>query len=355
MKYAVLFILLCLSQIEACTGIKLVAKDGSIVHGRTAEFGVDLDLSFLYVPKNYSFTGTTPQGPGLSYTAKYAAIGCIAYSSPAIMDGMNEKGLSVGVFFFPNYAGYGLITAENQSSALSPIDFSNWLLTQFESVDEIKNSLGNIVIAPTVLSGWGSTPPPFHYYVIDRNGDSIVIEPIRGDLIVYDNPLGVMSNSPSFDWHMTNLNNYLNLSPFNAPPKTIEGVEFVPFGQGSGLIGLPGDFSPPSRFVRAALYSMTAIAPMNAAEGVLQAFHILNQFDIPVGVIRAGTKGGFHTDRTLATVVRDPDSLRYYLRTYEDQSIKMVDLKSFDKSITTLKRLPLNSKQPIENVTAYFK
>ena len=140
-------------------------------------------------PQGYSFTASTPLGRGMPYQAKYAAVGTICFDNLLIMDGINEKGLSVGTFYFPGFAGYTPTTQENQDHSLSPIDFSNWILTQFASLDEVKSSLKNIVIAPTVIKDWGNTPPPFHYIVYDKKGESIVIEPVDGKLNVYNNPL----------------------------------------------------------------------------------------------------------------------------------------------------------------------
>jgi choloylglycine hydrolase len=305
----------------------------------------------IYVPRGFSFTAQTPRGTGLTYKAKYAALGVIAFDEPAIVDGMNEKGLSVGVFYFPHYAGYADASAQN---ALSPLDFSNWLITQFASVDEIKRALPSVSIVPTVYKQWGPAAPPFHYVVYEASGRCIVIEPVAGQLVVHDNPLGVVTNSPTFDWHLTNLNNFVHLSPFNVAPKRIAGVDFVPFGQGSGMIGLPGDFSPPSRFVRAALFSLDALATPDNRTAVLQAFHLLNQFDMPVGIIREKVGAVLRTDRTLATAVRDPKSLTYYFRTYEDQSIRSVDLKKFDPNGSQLLRCSVRSEQPIRDVSADF-
>lgn len=325
------------STTEACTGIKLVAKDHAFVHGRTLEFGIKVDISTAVVPREYAFVGTTPQGPGLKYKAKYAAIGAIAFDVPALMDGMNEKGLAVGTFYFPGYAGYSEITQENQSKALSPVEFSNWILTQFETLEEVRSALSTVVIAPTVSKGWGDAPPPFHYIVYDKNGDSLVIEPIDGKFVTYENKLGVMTNSPTFDWHMTNLRNFINLTPFNVKPLKIDGLVLAPFGQGSGMVGMPGDFTPPSRFVRAAIYSITATPSNTGAEAVWQAFHILNQFDIPVGLARAEEKGVIYSDYTIITCVRDPQTLKYYYKTYDDQNIKVIDLTTFDFNAKSLK------------------
>lgn len=339
-------------SLEGCTGIKLQAKDGSIVHGRTLEFGIPVETSVAVIPRGYDFAGTTPKGKGLAYTSKYAAVGAMAFQIPALMDGLNEKGLAVGTFYFPGFAGYTSTTAENQSKSLSPIEFSNWILTQFATIDEVKAALPSVVIAPTVNKEWGSDAPPFHYIVYDKSGKSLVIEPIKGKLVTYDNPIGVFTNSPTFDWHMENLRNYINLSSYNAKPIEWAGVTFAPFGQGSGMVGMPGDFTPPSRFVRAAIFSVTAMPSNSSDEGVYQVFHILNQFDIPVGASREKSQGIIYNDSTLITAVRNPQSLKYYFKTYEDQLIKVVDLSKFDFNAREIKRASTSGKEKAIDITA---
>ena len=339
----------------ACTGIKLIAQDGSLVHGRTLEFGIQVETSIAVIPRHYDFVGTTDKGPGLVYQSKYAAVGAFSFDAPVLMDGLNEKGLAVGTFYFPGFAGYTTITSENQSKALSPSDFSNWILTQFATVDEVKNSLKSVVIAPTVIKQWGNAPPPFHYIVYDKKGNCLVIEPLGGQLISYDNKLGVFTNSPAFDWHMTNLRNFINLTPFNVKPVNLQGITLAPLGAGSGMVGLPGDFTPPSRFVRAAIFSATANPSENANEAVGQAFHILNQFDIPVGLSRAKEGNVVYTDYTQITCVRDPQSLKYYFKTYDDQIIKMVDLTKFNLDAKTIKIHTTKSQQDYVDISSELK
>jgi len=341
----------------ACTGIMLKTTDGSLVHGRTVEFGITIDSSVAVIPRGYQFVGQTPMGDGLKYAAKYAAVGAIAFTDVKLLDGLNEAGLAVGAFYFPTFAEYTPVTSENQNKGLSPGDFPNWLLTQFASVVEVRQALekGEVVVTPTVLEGWGPETPPFHYVVYDKTGASIVIEPVGGKLVISDNPLGVMSNSPTFDWHMTNLRNYIALNPRNVPPIKIDGQTFRQLGQGSGMLGLPGDFSPPSRFVRAAVFSATAIPSNTASQGIEQVFHILNNFDIPVGVAREESDGVIHTDYTMLTTARDPQNLRYYYKSYDDQTIRMIDLKQFDLDAKTIKMLSTKSEQPIVDMSAKVK
>ena len=125
-----------------------------------------------------------------------------------------------------------------------------------------------------------------HFVVHDASGAAVVIEPLGKTLKIYDNPIGVVTNSPTFDWHMTNLRNYVNLTVDNVPPLNLGGIKLAQFGQGSGLRGLPGDFTPPSRFVRAVAFSQSALPSDTAPQAVLEAFHILNNFDIPYGAVR---------------------------------------------------------------------
>lgn len=339
---ALLFSTVCLTFSDsigliACTGLMLKAKDKTFVHGRTLEFAEEVETSIAVIPRGYEFKATSPLGTGLTYQSKYGVVGTIAFDNPAILDGMNEKGLSVGTFYFPEYANYSDATHENQSKSLSPADFPNWIVTQFETVDEVKNALNQVVIVPTVLKNWGKMAPPFHYIVYDKSGKSLVIEPINGKLVSYENPLGVLTNSPTFDWHMTNLRNYINLKAFNAEPLTVDGLKLTSFGQGSGMVGMPGDFTPPSRFVRSSIYTMTAIPSETSQESVPQAFHILNQFDIPVGVVKSSEDGRIYTDYTLMTCVRDPFNSKYFFKTYQDPSVKVVDLSKFDLNAKNIK------------------
>lgn len=340
------------TSIFACTGIQIKTKDGSFINGRTVEFGISLNIAGLIVPRNYQFKGTLPNGStGLTYQSKYAAIGANAFGMPAIIDGINEKGLSAGAFYFPGYASYAKITSDNKRMAVAPTEFVNWVLTQFATVDEVKQNIKSVVIAPTGQIQWGGIPP-FHYIVYDKRGKSIVIEPLNGHLVVWDNPTGAVSNSPSFDWHLTNLSNYINLSPMNAPTQSIDGMKVQQFGQGTGLRGMPGDFTPPSRFVRAVIYSSAAIPAKDSNAAVLNAFHILNQFDIPIGSVRSKND---IDEYTLATTVKDQQNLKYYFRTYEDQSIKYIDLHAFDLNSKDLHSVDMQGVQPITDLSKNAK
>lgn len=342
---------------QACTGMRLTNKDGTTVSGRTVEFGIEIDINAGMIPRGQAFTGQTPAGDGMKYTAKHGVVGLYAYTDVKIMDGLNDAGLMAGAFYFRTVAGYTPVTADNQAKGLSPAEFPNWILTQFGSVEEVRKAVeaGDVVITPTVLNGWGAEPPPFHYAVYDKTGAAIVIEPIDGKLVIRDNPLGVMSNAPSFDWHMTNLRNYITVQPNNVQSGKIGPVELQAFGLGNGMWGIPGDFNPTSRFVRAALFSANAIPSDNAEEGIPHLFHVLNNFDIPKGIGRAEDQGQFTADYTQATVARDAFNMRYFYRTYKDQTIHMIDLKKVDFDAKQIQTFSTVSDQPIVDATAKFK
>jgi choloylglycine hydrolase len=326
---ALAFLLALTSVAQACTTLLLKAKDGAVVSGRTLEFGFDMKSDVIVIPAGTAMKGSLPNGAtGVSYTTKYGMIGANALGFPVIIDGINERGLFVSDLYFPGYAGYAEATPENAARAMASYEYGNWLLGNFATVDEVRAHLQDVVLVSTAVDALGG-PPPLHFIIRDRSGKSLVIEPIKGKLKAYEDPLGVMTNSPTFDWHMTNLRNYLTLTAQNVPPLQLSNhVTLSPFGQGSGMFGLPGDSTPPARFVRAVAYAQTAMPPANAAAAVLQVFHIMNNFDIPLGSVRDLSGNAVHTDYTVWTSVADLKNDRWYFRTYNDQAIRMIDLRA---------------------------
>ena len=321
--------LLLATHSEACTGIRLVAADGSVIHARTLEFAIDLNSAVTMIPRGYPRTGTTPDGKeGLKWNAKYASVGMNGLNMPVLFDGFNEAGMAAALFYFPTSAGYMAYAQDDAEKTIAPWELGSWILENFATVEEVKANIGKIVVPAVIYGEWGFAPEA-HFVVHDAKGNSIVIEYVGGKLNVYDNPLGVITNSPGFDWHMTNLRNYLNFSMSNAPPVQLGTVKLLPTGQGSGMLGLPGDFTPPSRFVRAVAFSQSVLRPSTGSAAVLEAFHVLNQFDIPKGAAREHDKdahGNIVADYTLWTAASDLKARRYYFRTYDNSQIRSVDL-----------------------------
>ncbi|MEO8421729.1 MAG: choloylglycine hydrolase family protein [Hyphomicrobium sp.] len=314
----------------ACTDVRLIAGDGSPFTVRTMEFAVDLNSDVQILPRGMDVTSPAPNGDGLKWKSKYGYVAMNAYDMPVATDGLNEKGLGFGALYLPAEAKYQEVTASDQAKALSNASFGAWVLGNFENVDEVKAALGGVVV-------WGETVPqlgsyaPLHYAVHDASGKSIVIEYVEGKLHVYDNDVGVLTNSPTYPWHIENLRNYANLTPVNAKPVKIGNINYAGMGQGSGLRGLPGDPTPPSRFVMAAATAYLADKPKDAAEALILAEHLIDRVDIPKGLVRDYTNGGKPLgDYTQWTTFRDHANKVYYWKTYNDPSLKSVDLKTLD-------------------------
>jgi choloylglycine hydrolase len=363
MKARVLCLLLAIAGIVglgagttvACTGIRIKPRDGSVIVARTLEFASDIGSNVIVVPRAADFAGTAPGGkPGLRWKSKYAATGANAFGLSAVLDGVNEKGLAVGLFYFPGYAKYQAFTEASVAKTIAPWELGTYLLTTCANVEQAVEALKGLLVAEVVQKDMGFVPP-CHYVVNDSAGRCVVVEYVDGELHVHDNPLGVMSNSPTFDWHLTNLRNYVNLSVTNVPPVDVAGIQLPGFGQGSGMLGLPGDFTPPSRFVRAVAFSKSALPVTTARDGVLQAFHILNQFDIPKGAARGVEDGKVVADYTLWTSASDLTNLRYYFRTFDNSRIRMVDLRAADLNAKEVKSISMAAKEEIEDVTAKAK
>ena len=343
------------SALIACTGITIKPKDGSIIFARTMEFAVDLKSNMVVVPRGKEYVGTAPgDKPGLLWKSKYGVVGMNAFDLPIIADGLNEKGLHVGIFYFPGFAKYQAVTDKDIPQTLGPVEFPTYLLGTCVTVDEAVDAAKKVKVGEVVFKEFGFVPP-CHYIVTDASGKSVVLEHVDGELKIHQNPFGVMSNSPTFDWHMTNLSNYVTMTPKNIEKIDLAGKEIKGLGQGSGMLGLPGDFTPPSRFVRAVAFSRTALPVEKAKDGVLQAFHILNQFDIPKGAARGIEHGQEVSDYTLWTCAADLKNMRYYCRTFENSRIRMVDLKAVDFDAKEIRTISIRGEEQIEDLSKTVK
>ncbi len=340
---------------SACTGIRIKPKDGAVIFARTLEFADNIHSNIILIPRGKEFVGTAPdEKAGLPWKSKYGTVGANAFGMPAIIDGLNEKGLAVGLFYFPGYAKYQQVEGGDVGKTLAPWELGMYVLGTCGSVKEAVDAAKRVCVGEVVEPHMGFVPP-CHYIVNDASGGCVVLEYVGGELKIYDNPLGVMSNSPAFDWHLTNLRNYVNLSVTNVPPVELSGIKLPGFGQGSGMLGLPGDFTPPSRFIRAVAFSQSALPVATAEEGVLQAFHILNQFDIPKGAARGVEQANEVADYTLWTGASDLKNLRYYFRTFDNSRIRTIDLKKVDLDAKDIKTISMAGKEVIEDVSSQAK
>ena len=347
-------------QASACTTFRLKTKDGAILVGRSMELGMPLQSAVMLVPRGYRLTATRPdQKPGTAWNVKHGFAGMNTLGVDISTDGLNEAGLSVGTLYIPGFVQYQPFPTAAGAPAISNLELSNWLLSQFATVGEVRAALPGIIVYDVTIAPAG--PQPLHWAIFDAQGGSIVVEYVGGKLQIHDNPIGTLTNSPNFEWHQTNLRNFVNLTNQNVDPLKLGTVEIQPLSQGSGLLGLPGDYTAPSRFVRATALAWSTVPPATASEGANAAFHVLNAVDIPIGAVAQRIPGKDGAAPTLAfeqtqwATVHDLTNRILYFRTYGNLAIRKVDLRKLDLSGKAMKHIPMPTEMQAEDVTAQAK
>lgn len=235
-----------------------------------------------------------------------------------------------------------------RTSSIADLQLVSWILGNFTNVDEVKDAIRRVHVVS--IDPRAST---VHWRIADGTGRQLVLEIIDGEPHFYENKLGVLTNSPDFEWQMTNLNNYVNLFPGSAETKSLGDIVLTPFGSGSGFLGIPGDVTPPSRFVRAAFFQASAPQQDAGEETVLQCFQILNNFDIPLGVeFPSGQIPVNIPSATQWTAVSDMTNRIIYYRTMYNSNIRCFDLNKIDFGKVEYRAVPLDAvkQQPIETI-----
>ncbi len=339
---------------SACTGIALTARDGSRVVARTVEWAATpMQCGYVVAPRGHDHQSYTPDGlNGLKYKGIYGYVGIYTEYEPFVVEGVNETGLSAGLFFFPNYGEYAPYNKAAASKTLCDMQFVSWVLSQFSTIDQLKAGLSKVDLV-TLSSKIGAV----HWRISEPNGRMVVLEIVNGVPNFYENKLGVLTNAPGFRWHITNLNNYINIEPGTEADKTImNGIVLKSLGHGSGNLGLPGDFTSPSRFVRATFFQTTSPVWDNGFDTVVQAFHILNNFDIPIGSQHAMAEipKGLHS-ATQFTAATDLKNMKFYYRTAWNSNIRCIDLMTIDFHKVRYQSHPLDKEQvqPVEMVKVH--
>ena len=351
MVIAVVFGLLNIDTAAACTGISFVAQDGSPVTGRTMECGTFvMDSRYVIVPRGHTQVLQTPSGNnGIKIVTKYGYVGIGVLDDNLMAEGVNEKGLLGELFYFPGYGSYEPYDERLNATTLTDAEFLTWVLANFATVSDMEKAIHDIHVVP-YGKGFGTA----HFNLADATGRRVVVEYIDGKLNLHENKIGVITNAPSFDWHMTNLNSYANVFAGNVPPReVVPGVTIKPFGMGAASLGLPGDLTPPSRFVRAAFYVHTARPQATGHKAVLQTFQILNNFDIPVGAeYRSEEVMPNMISATQWTTATDLKALKFYYRTQYNSAIRCIDLKTIDFGKVQYQVAPLEkvTEQPVEYI-----
>lgn len=340
---------------NACTDFRLTAKDGTTLITRSMEFSADLKSNLRNTNRGTPFHSTMPNGKaGLSWKAKYGYLFVDGFNQNFVVDGMNENGLSFEYLYLPGETAYQAIPAGKENQALPYYQFGDWILGSFSTIAEVKKALSNIYVVQANLQGLGTMVFPVHASIYDKTGKGIVVEFVNGKMNIFDN-IGILTNSPTYHWQVVNLRNYLNLSPYSPQPITANGITFSATGQGAGMVGLPGDVSPPSRFVKMSFLAKVAYS-VDDATGVLNlAEHLINNVDIPAGLSRAIDNGKESSETTEWVVFKDLTHKIFYYRTYNDMTIRAVTLDKIDFSASAPKFImPLSGKPYLLDVTDEF-
>lgn len=340
---------------NACTDFRLTGKDGTVLVTRSMEFATDFKSHLRSSNRDRMFKTTVNGKPGVSWKASYGYLYLDGMGHDVAIDGVNEAGLSFEALYLPGDTQYQNIPEGRESEALPYISMGDWILGNFKTVDEVKSALTKINVVSQLISGLGNVVFPLHFSVFEQSGKGIVIEYVNGNVSITDN-IGVMTNSPTYAWHVIGLNNYLNLSPYNPKPVVADGMVYTSTGQGSGAIGLPGDSSPTSRFVKIAFLAMNAYPVNNPTDLLNVAEHTINNVDIASGVSRTVTNGKESSDYTQWVVFKDLTHKMFYYRTYNDMTLRAIDMSKVDFT-PNAKRLDMNilGIPTVINMTDKFK
>ena len=306
-------------------------------------FGRNLDLEHRYcesvtiTPERFPFEYRVVSG----CNSHYAMIGMASVIDgyPLYYDATNAHGLSMAGLNFPGNAVY--LPVKKDYDNIAPHEFIPWILQQCKTVAEARLLLEQINLVDIPFSA--SLPlSPLHWMIADKT-ESIVVEPMKDGVKIYDDPVGVLTNNPTFDFHLQNLNNYLNLTHDEPSNRFSEKLNLIPYSRGMGAIGLPGDLSSASRFVKAAFTKLNSISGDSEAESVSQFFHILNSVAQQEGCVKAGDA----FEKTIYSSCCNCDKGIYYYTTYENSQITAVRLLKENTVCDTLTQFPLFTTQQI--------
>jgi choloylglycine hydrolase len=336
-----------------CTDLRLVRLEDLHVSGRTMDFAQELGSRLQVVPAGnaWSATATGTPVPALTWTNNHGYVAMDAFGFDwAACDGLNDAGLSIGTLWLPETSLPTDPPASGDKPAADLIHFGSWILGTCATVQDVRDAFAGVQVWnaqvrrlwPEGLAMPDAVKPlldfafPMHLAVHDAHGGDLVVEFLDGAPVFHDDPIGVLTNSPTFDWHETNLRNYVNLTTVEAKPVDLMGLAVKPTGNGTGLLGLPGDVTPPSRFVRATVLAAVSHSAKDARAAVNQVFHCLDLVHVPRDVAPSG-------DYTQWYVARDHDALVYHVRSYDGWTTDAHDLGALGVSDPTSSRraLPL--------------
>ncbi|AND79165.1 choloylglycine hydrolase [Streptococcus pantholopis] len=322
-----------------CTAITLSTKDHYF--GRNFDYDISYNEVVRITPRNYPFVFRKAD----SIDRHYAIIGITANVKeyPLYYDAMNEKGLAMAGLNFPDNADYKPFADEKDN--ITPFEFIPWILSQCSTVAEAKEFLARINLVNINFSP--ELPlSPLHWLLADKD-EAIVIESVKEGLKLYDNPAGVLTNNPPFDYQLFNLNNYRALSTATPENHFSDQIELDLYSRGMGGIGLPGDLSSASRFVKAAFIRLNSVSGSSESESISQFFHILGSVEQQMGLCQVE---GQKYEYTIYSSCCNLDKGLYYYKTYHNSQITAVDLNNEDLDGHQTITYPISDEQQVHIV-----
>jgi Penicillin V acylase and related amidases len=304
-----------------CTAITLQSKQSENFFGRTMDFSYNIEPELYIVPKYYVWNNFFNMHK--SYNCySFIGIGQESDGMFGFFDGVNEKGFAAATLYFAGYAKYNQLSNCNHKEPISSLDFLHYILGRCGSIEELKEILLDVCIVG-LEDPVTQTVAPLHWIATDKSGDCVVIEQTEKGLKVFQNQIGVMANSPDFEWHMTNLRNYMDLSPTQNSDVTWGKIHLKPFGQAGGTMQLPGGYTSPERFVRTAYEKNHIPTPNNSFEAINACFHIMESVSIPKGIVITNRNT---YDYTKYTAFINTNTCEYFFKTYDNTSITSANL-----------------------------
>lgn len=322
-----------------CTAVTYKTKD--FYFGRTLDYEYSYAEEVTITPRKFPL----PFRCGNVLQNHYAIIGMahVVDDYPLYFDAVNEKGLAMAGLNFVGYAHY----AENHSEKenIASFEFIPWILSQCASVKEAQERLEKINLTNVPFSK--DLPPAQLHWIIADHDESITVESVKEGLRVYPNPAGVLTNNPPFGEQLFQLNNYMHLSVREPENRFSNQLALHSYSRGMGALGLPGDLSSQSRFVRAAFVKLNSVSGASESESVSQFFHILEAVSQPRGCCQVG-EGEYET--TIYTSCCNTDKGIYYYTTYDNHQITAVHLHREKLDDAFLVRYPLVLNEQINTL-----
>ena len=298
-----------------CTAAIYKTKD--FYFGRTLDYEISYGDQIVITPRNYVFDLRN----GGRLTSHYAMIGmaCVMEEYPLYYDAMNEKGLGIAGLNFVGNAHYK--KPVDGKDNITQFELIPWILGKCATVKDARKLLEHMNLIDTTFLE-NLPVAQLHWMIADKE-ECITLESVEDGLKIYENPVGILTNNPPFSYQMFHLNNYMQLSVENRDNTFAKGLEMNPYSRGMGAMGLPGDLSSQSRFVRAAFVKMNSLSGDSEEESVSQFFHILGSVDQQRGCCKLGED---KYEITLYTSCCNTDKGIYYYTTYDNHQISGVDM-----------------------------